>query len=348
MSKQKTDYNKFFKPCMIAVGIILVIATLITCIFGFNKSIDFVGGTQLVVNFDYAKPDLDIEKTEDFNKASNTITTIIDNHHARIQSFQVQGDYGTKSFVINLLIKDEETVNSIRVDINKELNKSATFATMVAGGEEDTIIGNPVDMTLKTSTIDGFISSHAMLLTIASVIFALTLLMFYSFFRIRMAGGLSMLFGSALDVLLTLSFVSLARIQISTYIFVGMAVISFVSVYASASLLFKIKELSKEPKYSSYTNYDLANLAVDLEWKKNLVIYVLSFIMVVIIGALLASNVLHLCLSILAGIVAVLATHTFIIPAFWANINKTREKPVSIQVEENKEDKSAEVIEIKE
>ena len=348
MSNQKADYNKFFKPCMIAIGIILVIATIITCLFGFNKNVDFVGGTQIVVNFDYAKPDLDIEKQEDFNKASSTITQIINNHHLKIESFQVQGDYGTKSFVITVLEKDVSKINSIRVQINKELNKSAAFATLVAGGHEDEVIGEPVDMTLKTSTIDGFISSHAMLLTIASVLFALTLLMFYSFFRVRMAGGLSMLLGAALDVLLTLSFVSLARIQISTYIFVGMAIVSFVSVYASASLLFKLKELSKDPKYASYTNYDLANLVVDLEWKKNLVVYVLSFIMVVIIGALLASNVLHLSLAILAGLAAVLATHTFVVPAFWATINKTREKIVTIQTTEAKEDKSAEVIEINE
>lgn len=347
MTNKKADYLRFFKPCMIAVGIVLLISIILTAIFGFNKSVDFVGGTQLVVGFDYAKPDIDIEREEDFLTASRAVDKILLDNGARVQSFQVQGEYGTKSFVVTIYDTKVEKVNNIRVDINKRFNNSAEFHALVEAGKEEEIIGKSTDMTLKTSRIDGFISSHALLLTISSVIFALVLTMLYSFFRLRMAGGLTVVFGAIIDILLTLAFVSLARIQISSYIFAATASIAFISVFASSSLLFRIKELSRDIKYSSYTNYDLANLAVDKEWHKNLMLYIIGFIMIAVVG-LVSMSLLHLSLVILAGLAVVMGTHVFLTPAFWALINKTREKVVTVQTEESRTDKSAEVIEIAE
>ena len=346
---KKADYLKLFKPCLIAFAIVMLVAALVTCIFGFNKSVDFVGGHQLVVNFDYAKPDIDIERQADFDKASQGVSEILNKYNARVYSFQIQGEYGTRSFVITVGKMEEAKLNSVRVDINKAYNKSAAFEELVAQGKESEIVGQSTDLTLTTSNIDGFINAHTLLITISSVVFALTLLMIYTLFRFRLAGGLSLVFGAGVDILATLAFVSLARIQVTSITFVAMCALSFIGVYATTGFLFRFRELSRDPKYASLTNYELCNLAVDIMWKKDIVLYGFALIMTLLICGIAGLGVLHLGLTILAGLVVILASHTFMVPAVYAMINKNREKIAGReQTQENKVDKDAEVIEIKE
>ena len=344
-SKKQHDYIKFFKPSMI-VALVLVIVSIVTlALFGFNKGFDFTGGTQLVVQFELT--DLDIENQEDCETASAEIKTILREHSVTINSFQTQGDYASKSFVITFQNSNGDDVNAIRVAINQKYNTSGEFADLVAHNNAEDIIDKPTDITKQTTHIDGLIEQGTLLTTIAAVLFALAVLIVYACFRLTIAGALSMLFSTMLGVVISLCLVVLSRIQINTYIFANMGLVALTNIFASSDLLFTIKDLDKDKTYSDYTTYDLSNLAVSKTFRKNLIIYVMSFVLAILVGALSFTNVLHVALVAFAGLVVTFAVSTFITPALYALLNQKRVK-YPVNSTQNNQDKNAEVIEIKE
>ena len=330
---------------MIVAFVLVVASAIMLAVCGFNKGFDFTGGTQLVVQFELT--DLDIENQEDCETASTEIKGILREHSITVNSFQTQGDYGSKSFVITFQNASEDDVNAVRVAINQKYNTSGEFADLVAHNKAEEIIGKSTDLTKQTAHIDGLIEKGTLLTTIAAVIFSLTVLTVYACFRLTIAGSLSMLFSTLLGIVGTLCLVVLSRIQINTYIFATLGLVALANVFASSDLLFTIKDLNKDKTYSDYTTYDLSNLAVSRTFNKNLIVYIISFVLSILVGVLSFTNILHVALVAFAGLVVTLAVSTFITPALYASFNQKRIKVPSSNVQNN-QDKNAEVIEIKE
>ena len=344
-SNKPHDYIRFFKPCMIVALVLFVISAVFLAVMGFNKGFDFTGGTQLVVQFE--STDVTIEDNEQLNNASKDIKAILKEYNADVVSFQTQGEYGATSFVISVRRLTDEQVENVRIDINKKFNTSDAFTALVASHREADIIDEPTDITRQTTQIDGLIEKGVLLTTIASMIFALSLLVVYACFRISTAGSLSMLLGALLNVLGTLCFALIIRIELNTYVFASLGLIMLANIVSSAELFFCIKEKSKDANYASYTNYDLANLAVETLWHKNLVKYIIAFVVAIVVGALTVPSILHLAIFTFAGLVIGFALTTYVTPAFYAMLNKKRTKISAQKVETNDTDKDAEEIEVK-
>ena len=64
------DFLSFFKPCLIAFMIVVLVGGILFGIFGLNKGFDFVGGTQLVVEFPYESTDSETFTNEGWQKCS--------------------------------------------------------------------------------------------------------------------------------------------------------------------------------------------------------------------------------------------------------------------------------------
>lgn len=348
-SNEKADYTKIFKPCLIVALVMVIVCGIIVGVFGFNKGFDFVGGTQLVVDFELTN--VDTENDEQLLNAQKTIKKIIYDNGARVNSFQEQGSYGTKSFVITIKKTSDENIKNIRIAINNEFSTSEEFAGLTNKSE---IIGRNGDLTRKTTAVDGFVSSTILLTVIATLLFALTIATIYAMFRVKTRGAMTIAFGGVLDVLLTLCFVGLTRLEINRYIFVSMALILCLSVYASANLMLNIKENSKNPHYANMTNKEIANLSVGKNLAQTMYTYIGAFVLAILWCIFGTQNILYSLLSCLAGIAVVLATHIFVLPAFWVAISSKKEtftkqglakveaQPVRV---ENKDD-DAKVVEI--
>ena len=358
---KNADYLKFFKPCLIVTLILIVISAFIVGFLGFNTNVDFYGGTQLVVEF--TNSNINIDNDEDFSTADSGVREILSRHGININSFQVQGEYNSKSFVITFDNVSDDILNTIRLEINSKFNTSNHYNDL---GNKQDIIDSNFDLTRDTSVIDSFIASDIFISIISTLLFALTIICIYACFRVKVAGGLTILFGAIFDIVLMLCFIALARIEVNRYIFVVLGLITALSVYASSNMMFDIKEKAKDPSLSTKSNYEIANLSIDSSWKKSLGIYLGIFLILVIWGIFTTTNVLHTLLAILAGVVVVFGTHLFVTPAFWVAINRQKEtftkhgiirtdKSVDAVVvnkendnNQNDQDKDAEVIEINE
>lgn len=358
----KFDFLKFFKPILIAILAVVVVAGLFLGIFGFNKGFDFTGGTQLVVEFPY---DAQIQTDEGINKTSKEIKDILSNEGVKINSFQIQGEGYEKRFVITFKNKSESKIESIRLKINKQFNSSNHYADLVESGEEYKILEDEeyskYDITRQTTYMSSKIDKNAIISTISTLLFALIIAMIYALIRLKTASALTMVFAGILNVILTMAFIVFARIEINTYFFSVLAVVLMVSVYNSADYLFSLKQALKNPVLTDKTNYDLANIVVKNNLKKYIIIYSSIAGVVALFGIFGVLNILHTALTIITGLVVCFATHLFVIPAFWSAINKKRElsKPAiavndidstaeEIVIEENSNDENAEEVVIEE
>ena len=140
------------------------------------------------------------------------------------------------------------------------------------------------------------------------------------------------------DVLLTLCFVGIARIEVNSYIFAVTAMVLCLSVYATADLLFAINEKGKDPTLKIKSNKELAEVAVNGLWKKNQIVYLIALVASLLVGALTVQNILYVSLSCIAGIVVVFATHLFVVPALWSVLAKQRHFVLSHNVPAKTED----------
>ncbi len=346
-SNVKADYTKLFKPCLYVALVLFCLCAIIVGIFGFNRGFDFVGGTQIVV--DFIPSNVNTENDEELLNVQKTIKKIILDNNATVNSFQEQGSYGTKEFVITINKTSDENIENIRIAINKEYNNSTEYGSLT---NKDEILGKNSDMTRKTTSINGFISSKILLTIISTLLFALVVATVYALFRVKARGAMTIAFGGVLDCLLTLCFVGITRLEINRYIFVTIALVLCLSIYASANLMLKIKENARNPHNTTLTNKEVANISVGESLNQTLYTYLGAFILAIVWCVFGTPNVLFSLISCMIGIAVVLATHIFVLPAFWVAISSKKEtftkqgvaKVETVKIETK--DNSAEVVEI--
>lgn len=343
------DFNKFFKPIGILAFCLVLVAGVIFAFFGFNKGFDFTGGTQLVVQF----PDDDrIQTQSGLNETADKTKEILSKNGIQINSFQVQGEFYDKCFVITFQKVSAYRLYDARLELNAEFNVSQHYLDLGANEKSKILDEEGVmefDITKNTTEIEGLISPTAVLATISTLIFALVVVMIYSAFRFKLASALSIVFAGAFNVLLTIAVVLIARIEINTYFFVCLGLVLAASVFGSTNLFYVIKQKIKDPMLTDKTNQQIANLAVSENFYKTVLTYGSALVLAVLVGIVGVLNVLNASLVVLLGLAVGFASQVFVVPAFWATINKKREllKP-TIVVETNDVDANAEVIEIDE
>lgn len=342
---------------LIAVAVILLFALIFGCIFGFNKSFDFTGGTQIVLDLGNDTLQSDEDKTIDeyVNYAAGKSKDIISSLDGNIYSLQVQETNFGRSLIINIRQKSASNIERIRLALNKEFNDYDAYTSLQESNKAE-ILDTYYDLTKSTTQIDGLILSGTVIACIAALVFALTLVTIYSCIRFKLAGALTVAFGGILDLLLFCAFMILSRIEINIYFFALLGIVLLVSIYNSASFFFDIKEKLRDPKFDSKTNKELADIVLKENFVKNVSIFCVMACIAVVVGLFGVVPILHLGLASVFAIVILFVTHNLILPDFWVLVNKKNNlvrpapKPKKNEVEvvsqKNNKDKAAKVVEI--
>ena len=347
LKDKKIDFLKWLKPSLIVSLILVVIASIFWGVFGFNKGFDFTGGTQLVVDFSAQN---NLQTDEGVAEVSKGIREILNENDVEINSFQLQGEYYEKCFVITFKETDIDTVRNIRLQINAKYNQAEEYLDLAVDQKEKVLDDEAyysVDMTRGTTEIDSLISPTAVITTISTVVFALIIAMIYACFRFKTAGALTIVFAGVFATVLTAAFVLITRIEINTYFFAVLGLVLIASVYGSADFLFNVKQKTKDPMLTDKTNHDLANIVLNENLVKNIVVYSSILVASLLLGIVAVLNILHLSLAVVVGLAVTFASNLFVVPAFWATINKKRELSRPTAILNNKDD-SAEVVEVEE
>ena len=245
MKFKAKNFLGYLKPILIVSFILIVVSGVIFGLFGFNKGFDFTGGTQLVVDISRYNEDEPEGLTAEEHEIAEEISNILKGNGIKVNSFQVQGEYTYKSFVITFKDVGTQTLKNIRLEINTKYNKSTSFSEL----------GDAYDITRNTTHIDGFLENNILLTTVSTLLFALVVCMVYGLFRVKVVGALSIVLSGVLSVVLTCCFVLLTRIEINTYFFVALGVVELFSVFLTLDTLFKIKAKLKDSLFTDKNNW---------------------------------------------------------------------------------------------
>ena len=134
---KKFDFLSLFKPVLIAFLVVTLIGGVVFGIFGFNKGFDYVGGTQLVVDFSLNETSKTQQQIE---SDAEVVKQVLSNNNIKVNSFQLQGKYSSMSFVVTFKDTDIDLVRKVRLEINDKLNFTETYCDLKLGNEANKII----------------------------------------------------------------------------------------------------------------------------------------------------------------------------------------------------------------
>lgn len=315
-------FFNLFKPILLVSATLFLVALVVVSVWGFNAGFDFTGGTELIVGF--TNSNIDITKDEDLKSAVGSVTKIITDRGVKINSFQTQGVYNDLHFVITFKTPSQEVMQDIRLKINEKFNDSEEFNNFKSNGNALSIIGANADLTRNTTEIDNLIVRNSYLSAISALAFSLALISIYACIRFKSAGGASIIIFSLFDILMTLVFVAISRIEINAYLFSLLGVILISSIFASVNFFLEVKEIYANPKYAESDNTEIAKMITGRDLSKNMLFYVFAYIACLILGVLNVGYILHIGLIAFAGLFVTFVSHTFMLPEFWSTVCKVR------------------------
>lgn len=213
---KKYNFLKYKKSFMAVSLIFFVISILLFYIKGLNLGIDFKGGTVIEMKFDQPNNSEDIRKS----------LLKIDLGDVKVKEFG-----SNKEFLatIEQKGKNNDFVNSIKIQLEKDLNKKIDFRRIE-------VVGSKVS---KELTMDG----------IYSVIIALTLMLVYIWFRFEWQFSLGSIIALVHDVIITIGVFSLIGYEFNLSIVAAILTIVGYSMNDTVIIYDRIREfLRKDDK----------------------------------------------------------------------------------------------------
>lgn len=213
---KKYNFLKYKKSFMAVSLIFFVISILLFYIKGLNLGIDFKGGTVIEMKFDQPNNSDDIRKS----------LLKIDLGDVKVKEFG-----SNKEFLatIEQKGKNNDFVNSIKIQLEKDLNKKIDFRRIE-------VVGSKVS---KELTMDG----------IYSVIIALTLMLVYIWLRFEWQFSLGSIIALVHDVIITIGVFSLIGYEFNLSIVAAILTIVGYSMNDTVIIYDRIREfLRKDDK----------------------------------------------------------------------------------------------------
>lgn len=249
------DYNKTFKPVLIAYASIIVIGAIMLAIFGLKLDINFSGGTNIAYSYTGDIKQADFEKIVDSK---------IDKDFTVSQSTALAGN--TKAFEITLVGKDA---------LDAKTQQSITDAL------EEKFTDNTITL-YKSNSVSGTIAGSFFLKSLVAVIITAILVIIYVGIRFRKIGGVSAamtaLFALVVDILVAFVTCIVFRLQIDLNFMAVILTILGYSLNDTIVIYDRVRENNR--LYPDKEIGDLVNISVNKVMIRNIVTTVTTIVAV--------------------------------------------------------------------
>ncbi len=320
INNSKLDIVKKSLYFIIAPIVVLLIGIVLLCTTGFNYGIDFTGGQTFKV---YVNDEdkltgenvYNLNDKTDYKEIYNKITIVLEKHDVKLVSYQTSE--------VNITEYDVYGGQAIQVtyQTTKTTDNIAIRADIVGAFGYENFDGavSSIDEVPATYTFNWLIG------LLAGVIFALVAVIVYMAFRFSKSAIFVVFIQTALDVFLTLSLLLICRVPVN--LTVGVVVItSFIlSIFNSFVFYNKVREGRKAGTIADEKNNEIANKTTKQLTFKKLIVYVVAIVAIALVAILSVSAVSAVALGILLALVASFYTSTFILPSFWALVDKKKQ-----------------------
>lgn len=320
----KFDFAKKSKFVVLGIACFIVISMILLCIFGFNKSPDFVGGGTFSVTFGES-----ISDNNKFENYSDILSDILKDNGLKVYSAQRQGEYNLTSITIKYTgTVGDEDIDNIKADILAE------FTNLESG-----------DIS-AFEKIGKSVTNKSVFYAYVGVIVALVCAGLYMIFRFDIANGLSSLVTFASCLLTLLGLTACTRIIVTPEYYGVLAIFSVISALQINYLLEYAK--NKQANYpEKIDNDELINHCIKKNLLKMGIVYLAILVIMLIMLSVCSLSIKMVSLSAIFGIISVLASTLFVFPYTYSVFHKWFPDRVKKQKSKKKDTSSTPAQEVK-
>ena len=320
ITNSKLDIVKKSLYFIIAPIVILIVGIILMTTVGFSQGIDFSGGQtfKVYVN-DQAKLEnatvYDLNNAKDYDDVYKKITLVLNKSNVDIVSYQTTKiDLPEYSVSYGQAIKVAYQTNSNSKDastIRAELVEAFEYA------DYDGAISS-IDVVPPLQSYDWMIG------LVASVMFGLIASIIYMAIRFSRSAIFVIFIQVALDIFLTLGLMLICRVTVNlTSGIIILATLMF-SLINSFVFYNKIRESRASGLYEGAKNNEIANKTTkQLLWKKAM-FYLAGIVALVLLIIFTGNAISSVSVGIMLSLIATFYTSTFLLPSFWAIVDKPK------------------------
>ena len=224
--------SKILLPIYLILSLAIIIsAVVVSLTAGINLGIDFVGGKQI---------EIQVPDGESTTSYKQVIADVLDDYGLSIDTSFEEDKFTDKYYVVKINTQElsSDVANKIRTDISQELNI-------------------PVENVSEILTISGSVTQQTIINASVAVIGILVFLFVAGWLRLGVMNGLTLLFGTIHNMIITFAVILLSRIQLSVSACVSVFVLSVVFAGLAALLLDNAKELTSSKLNKDETTHVL-------------------------------------------------------------------------------------------
>ncbi len=335
------NYTKHSKWYWIASCAIVLIGLIVTCCIGLNLGLDFTGGTVITVNLGE-----EISTDAGYTSSLNKIEQVLKDNGVTLASAQKEGKGSSASIIVKY--QDIKGYSVVRMDdltktIRTEINEAFEIADF-------TELGDEYDITTNSERITPSARGDLIFNAVVAIMFATALILLYIAIRFEALSGLSAILGLAHDLIVTLALVAIFRIPVNSSFIAALITIVGYSINNSIIVFDRIRENLSKPNLTDKTNKEIANMSISSTMTRTIYTTLTTLIAVIALAIIGVSSIREFIVVIIIGIVAGFYSSVFLVPEFWANVNKERKlvkaQAEQVETEINDDDPNAEVIEV--
>lgn len=309
---KKFDIVGNFKYFIIAPAVLLLAGIILLCVLGFNKGIDFTGGSVLKIT-----AGTDIESSEKYNEYTKKIEEVLKQNNINSYYFQKEGT--SSKTAISVRFQDpkkisEEEYNTLASNLETGIKEKLDFTTNTSYKFE------------ATQRIGATASGELLLKAFIAVLVAVILILIYIAVRFEFSSGISAICGLLHDVLMMCSLVLIFRIQVNSSFIAALITIIGYSINNTIIIFDKVRELVKPVKNTDYNASEIVNTAVKTTFVRTLNTSITTLFAVVMLAVIGVTSIKEFIIPIIFGLICGTYSSVLLCPTLWVYFQKLKTK----------------------
>lgn len=303
----KFNYAKNLKYFIIAPICIALIGIVLLFTIGFNKGIDFTGGS--IINVILGEK---LEETAYYNESVNKIEEVLNNNGLKASVYQLSETDNGLAISVRYQNKDgasEAEMNDINNNVRDEL-----FITF----ELDPNISEEANLIQDSQRIGATASSELLMNAFISMLVVIVAILIYIAIRFEFTSGMAAVLALFHDVIIMASMMLIFRVELNSSFIAAMITIVGYSINNTILIFDRIRENARNEIYAKADNATIANISINETMTRSIFTNLTTLLSIVAVAAIGVPSIRLFALPIIFGLIAGAYSSIFIAPGLWA------------------------------
>lgn len=305
--------------CIAIIGLVLLFTV------GFNRGIDFTGGT--IINVILGD---ELNNQTYYNETVTKIDDVLEDNGLKASLYQLnETDTG---LALSIRYQDK---NGLTEEEMNDLNDKVVEDLLIKFGLNPEI-EEEAQKIQDSQRIGATASSELLTNAFLSLLIVVAAILIYIAFRFELTSGLAAILALFHDVIIMGALVLIFRIQINSSFIAALITIVGYSINNTIIIFDRIRELTKNELYEKASNEKIANTAIKETLTRSMYTTITTLITIVCVAVLGVPSIREFAIPIIFGLIAGTYSSLLIAPGLWAMAYRRKKVKVATkkQIEE--------------